>query len=101
MMLNPAQQQAFRQLFEAADDALLVVDAGGMVVALNPEAERLFGWTVAELLGTPLNRVIPPRFQQVTRSRPANGRPSSEIPLSSPRSGRPGAKSGRAASAAG
>jgi PAS domain S-box-containing protein len=30
------------------------------VVALNPEAERLLGWTEAELLGESLHRVIPP-----------------------------------------
>jgi diguanylate cyclase (GGDEF)-like protein/PAS domain S-box-containing protein len=72
MILNSVQPTDFRKLLDAAADAMLVMDVRGRVVALNPEAERLFGWTEAELLGTPLNRVIPPRFQQLTRSQPAS-----------------------------
>jgi diguanylate cyclase (GGDEF)-like protein/PAS domain S-box-containing protein len=69
MATNPAQAEGFRQLLDAAADAMLVVDARGSVVALNPEAERLFGWTEAELRGESLHRVIPPRFQQLADSR--------------------------------
>ncbi len=61
-------------------DAMLVVDARGIVVALNPEAERLFGWTEAELLGEPLDRVIPPRFQRLTESQPVGDGTSPGIP---------------------
>ena len=59
MIKSPAHNKGFRQLLDAAADAMLVVEALGNVVAANPEAERLFGWTEAELLGEPLNRVIP------------------------------------------
>jgi len=68
MILNAAHPTGFRQLFDAAADAMLLMDARGNVVALNPEGERLFGWTEAELLGTPLDRVIAPAIQRVTRS---------------------------------
>ena len=56
----------FRELLDAAPDAMVVVDPEGDVIALNVEAERLFGWTEAEFLGHPLNRIIPPRFQQIS-----------------------------------
>ena len=80
VMLNPVQQKGFRQLFDAVGDSLFVVDAGGAVVALNPEAERLFGWTVEELVGTPFNRIFPPRFHQATHSQPPDTRNSTDGP---------------------
>jgi diguanylate cyclase (GGDEF)-like protein/PAS domain S-box-containing protein len=64
--LAPVEEKGFRQLLDAAPDAMVVVDPGGSVVALNPVAERLLGWTEAELRGQPLSRFIPPRFQQAT-----------------------------------
>jgi diguanylate cyclase (GGDEF)-like protein/PAS domain S-box-containing protein len=68
-MSTPSEQEkGFRQLLDAAPDAMVVVDPRGTLVALNREAERLFGWTEAELLGESLNRVIPARFQQVSAS---------------------------------
>ncbi len=59
------QEKGFRELLDATPDAMVVVDPRGDIVALNREAERLFGWTEAELLGQPLNQLIPTRFQQV------------------------------------
>ena len=75
---NPAQEKGFRNLLDAAPDAMIVVDPRESVVALNREAERLFGWTEAELLGEPLNRLIPARFQQVSDSQPVSDRASPE-----------------------
>jgi diguanylate cyclase (GGDEF)-like protein/PAS domain S-box-containing protein len=65
MTTSPVQDKRFRQMLDAAPDAMVVVDREGSVVALNREAERLFGWTDAELRGEPSNRLIPQRFQQV------------------------------------
>jgi diguanylate cyclase (GGDEF)-like protein/PAS domain S-box-containing protein len=55
----------FRPLLEAALDATVVVDALGRVVALNHEVERLLGWSEQELLGQPMNRLIPQRFHSI------------------------------------
>jgi diguanylate cyclase (GGDEF)-like protein/PAS domain S-box-containing protein len=55
----------FRPLLDAAPDATVVVDRHGSVVALNLDVESLFGWTEAELLGQPMNRLIPARFHRV------------------------------------
>jgi PAS domain S-box-containing protein len=69
MTQSPVQDKRFRQVLDAAPDAMVVVDQVGIVVALNREAERLFGWTDAELRGEPSGRLIPQRFQQVFCSR--------------------------------
>ncbi|HEY6208863.1 MAG TPA: EAL domain-containing protein [Gemmatimonadales bacterium] len=65
MTQSPVQDKRFRQMLDAAPDAMVVVDQVGSVVALNREAERLFGWTDAEFRGEPSSRLIPQRFQQV------------------------------------
>src|SRR5256885_7087765 len=65
MTQSPVQDKRLRQMLDAAPDAMVVVDQVGSVVALNREAERLFGWTDGELVGEPASRLIPQRFQQV------------------------------------
>ena len=65
MTTSPAQDKRFRQMLDAAPDAMVVVDQRGSMVALNREAERLFGWTDREVWGEPSSRLIPQRFQQV------------------------------------
>jgi diguanylate cyclase (GGDEF)-like protein/PAS domain S-box-containing protein len=64
------QDKRFRQLLDAAPDAMVLVDRFGKVVVLNREVEPLFGWTEAELLGQPVNRLIPARFHPVLEAQP-------------------------------
>jgi CheY-like chemotaxis protein len=49
----------FRVLLEAAPDAILVVDGGGRVELMNAQAERLSGYTRFELLGKPVEVLVP------------------------------------------
>jgi PAS domain S-box-containing protein len=65
MTARPVPDKRFRQLLDAAPDAMVVVDGPGNVVALNLETERLFGWADPDLLGEPSNRLFPQRFQHV------------------------------------
>ena len=46
-------------LFEAAPDALLVVDRQGAIVMANRPAGELFGWPGASLVGQPIERLVP------------------------------------------
>jgi diguanylate cyclase (GGDEF)-like protein/PAS domain S-box-containing protein len=65
MIEHLLEKIGFRRLLDAAPEAMVVVDRLGGVVALNQDAERLLGWTEAELLGTQANQLFPARFQRV------------------------------------
>jgi PAS domain S-box-containing protein len=52
----------FRDLLEAAPDAMVIVDADGRIVLVNAEAERLFGHARGEMLGQSVEMLIPARF---------------------------------------
>jgi PAS domain S-box-containing protein len=49
----------FRELLEAAPDAIIEVDREGRIVLLNRVAEQLFGYGREELLGRPVEILIP------------------------------------------
>jgi len=58
----------FRELVDAAPDGLIVCDPQGKITLVNAEAERMFGYARDELLGQPIESLIPqqarPRHQQ-------------------------------------
>lgn len=72
--------KGFRTLLDAAPDAMVVVDPQGSITALSREAERLFGWTEAELRGESLNRLFPARFHPVSDLQQGRGRASPDRP---------------------
>ncbi len=47
---------------EALAEGAIVVDQQGQIVTLNQRAERMFGYSVAELRGCPLEVLLPERF---------------------------------------
>jgi hypothetical protein len=49
----------FRGLLEAAPDAMLGVDVDGRIVMVNSQAEKLFSYTRDELLGQPVEILVP------------------------------------------
>ncbi|MBY0507938.1 MAG: PAS domain S-box protein [Bryobacteraceae bacterium] len=52
-------EERFRQLLDAAPDAIFEVDPRGGIVFLNGAAERCFGYSRAELLGQPVEILVP------------------------------------------
>ncbi|MEA5559506.1 PAS domain-containing protein, partial [Nodularia spumigena] len=46
-------------LFNALDEGVVAVDAAMTIVFANPAAERMFGYRADDMLGTPLDRLIP------------------------------------------
>ncbi|MFO0727638.1 MAG: histidine kinase dimerization/phosphoacceptor domain -containing protein [Myxococcota bacterium] len=55
--------QHFRDALEAAPTGMLMVDATGRIVLVNAQIERLFGYARAELIGSPLEMLVPERFR--------------------------------------
>jgi PAS domain S-box-containing protein len=51
----------FRQLFEAAPDAVLVSDRSGRIVLMNAMASRMLGYGPGELVGMPVEALVPER----------------------------------------
>ena len=56
-------EQQLRVLTESAPDAILTMDDTGRVAAFNAAAERLFGYTAAEVCGGRLDRLLPPGLE--------------------------------------
>jgi PAS domain S-box-containing protein len=51
----------FQNLLEAAPDAMVIMDQGGRISLINSQAEALFGYSPTELLGHPLELLVPER----------------------------------------
>jgi PAS domain S-box-containing protein len=53
------EQTVFRSLFSAYPDALLLVNGEGHIVLANPAAAALLGYAVDELVGLPVDALVP------------------------------------------
>jgi PAS domain S-box-containing protein len=54
----------FRLAVEAAPNAILMIDAARTVILVNERAEQMFGYTREELLGRPIDVLVPLRFRE-------------------------------------
>lgn len=57
-------EEKFRSLLESGPDAMVIVDERGRIVLVNAEAERLFGYSRAELLSQPIEVLVPESVRQ-------------------------------------
>jgi len=63
-MPAPQPDDLFGLVFEASPSGMLLVNREGSIVLANTQAEHLFGYTRQELLGQPIEILIPERYRR-------------------------------------
>jgi PAS domain S-box-containing protein len=58
-----ASEAKFRSLLETAPDAIVIVNRHGNITIVNAQTETLFGYSRADLLGQPVEILIPERIR--------------------------------------
>jgi PAS domain S-box-containing protein len=61
--LRDWDEKIFRRLVELTPDALVIIDHTGTIVLVNSQTEKLFGYRREELLGEPIELLVPERFR--------------------------------------
>lgn len=56
------EKEKFRNLLELAPDSMIIANEMGVIVMVNAQAEQLFSYDRKELIGQPVEKLIPQRF---------------------------------------
>jgi PAS domain S-box-containing protein len=62
-------EQQFRALFEFSPDAIIASDQNGRITEVNARVESMFGYQRGELLGQPIDSLVPERFRHTHPAR--------------------------------
>src|SRR3989449_1406121 len=62
-------RERYEIIEEAANDAIVTIDEQGKILSISRAAERIFGHRVPEMVGQPLDRIIPEYKQYVEQVR--------------------------------
>ena len=52
-------EEKFRQLTESAPTAIVMIDGEGTIELVNIQAEQIFGYAREEMLGRPIDMLLP------------------------------------------
>lgn len=58
-----APDDTFRMVVEASPSAMVMVDRQGLIVLVNAAARRMFGYEYQEMLGAPVEMLMPERYR--------------------------------------
>src|SRR3546814_19971694 len=56
---GPSREAYFRALLEAAPDGIVITDGEGRIVLVNAQTEHLFGYPRDQLIGQPVEVLVP------------------------------------------
>jgi PAS domain S-box-containing protein len=56
-------EERFRLVVESAPNAIVMIGANGLIEMVNAQTERVFGYTRDELLGKPIEILVPERYR--------------------------------------
>ncbi len=56
-------EERFRRVVEAAPNAIVMINAAGRIEMVNAQAEQMFGYARDEMLGEPVEMLVPQRFR--------------------------------------
>jgi PAS domain S-box-containing protein len=59
----PVSNVLFERLFEFLPDAVFVTDSDGLILQANQQAEAMFGHSRAQLIGQPVELLLPERLR--------------------------------------
>jgi PAS domain S-box-containing protein len=63
-----SSEMKFRSLLQSVNDAVVAASADGKIIAWNPSAERIFGYSESEALNQSLSFIVPERFRTAYES---------------------------------
>ena len=58
-------EDRFRKLLESAPDAMVIANRDGRIVLANTQTERIFGYAPEELVGQPVELLVPEKFRGI------------------------------------
>lgn len=59
------EQKKFELAVEAAPNGMLMIDESGNIQLVNEQIERMFGYSREELVGKPIEMLVPERFHKI------------------------------------
>src|SRR5437867_5756495 len=58
-------EEKFRLTVEASPSGIVLVDREGKIILVNTQTEKMFGYSRAEMIGQPVEMIVPKRFRSV------------------------------------
>jgi PAS domain S-box-containing protein len=62
-----ASIERYEAVAHSSNDAIITANNKGIIVAWNPRATRIFGYSLAEIVGKPLETLVPDRYHEQYR----------------------------------